>query len=61
MALAFTLLVMLPLALGCLLFVPLGRLPGGRQQMLRTLTGTRSGWFGRWPLPVGFLEALARR
>jgi 2-polyprenyl-6-methoxyphenol hydroxylase-like FAD-dependent oxidoreductase len=42
-----------------LLLVPLGRLPGGRQQMLRILTGTRSGWFGRWPLPVGFLEALA--
>ena len=43
------------------LFLPLGRLPGGRTQMLRMLTGTRSGWFGRWPLPPGFLEALAGR
>lgn len=38
---------------------PLGRLPGGRSQMLRILTGTRRGWlFGRWPLAEGFLAAL---
>jgi 2-polyprenyl-6-methoxyphenol hydroxylase-like FAD-dependent oxidoreductase len=40
------------------LFQPLGRLPGGRAQMLRVLTGTRSGWFGRWRLPPGFIESL---
>lgn len=43
-----------------LVFAPMGRLPGGRQQMLRVLTGTHSGWFGRWPLPVGFVEELAK-
>ncbi len=43
-----------------LLLLPLGRLPGGRQQMLRILTGTRSGWLGQWQLPQGFVEALAR-
>ncbi len=43
-----------------LLFQPLGMLPGGRLQMLRILTGTRSGWLGQWHLPQGFAEALAR-
>ena len=43
-----------------LLFQPLGLLPGGRLQMLRILTGTRSGWIGQWRLPPGFAEALAR-
>ncbi|MFO1493992.1 MAG: NAD(P)/FAD-dependent oxidoreductase [Lysobacterales bacterium] len=42
-----------------LCFAPLSRLPGGRAQSLAILTGTRSGWFGRWPLPEGYLEALA--
>lgn len=41
------------------LFQPLARLPGGRAQMLRMLTGTRIGWLGRYPLPPGFLDALA--
>lgn len=40
-----------------LCFGPLSRLPGGRGQALAILTGTRSGWFGRWPLPPGFLES----
>ncbi len=40
-------------------FHPLSRLPGSRAQALRILTGTRSGWLGRWPLPDGFLDALA--
>lgn len=41
-----------------LAFQPLGRMPGGRGQMLRVLTGTQRGWFGRHGLPRGFLEAL---
>jgi 2-polyprenyl-6-methoxyphenol hydroxylase-like FAD-dependent oxidoreductase len=42
-----------------LVFHPLSRVPGGRGQTLRVLTGTRSGWLGRLPLPPGFTEALA--
>lgn len=41
------------------LFVPMGRMPGGRGQMLRVLTGTQRGWLGRHALPEGLLEALA--
>lgn len=41
------------------LFVPMGRLPGGRGQMLRVLTGTQRGWLGRQALPHGLLDALA--
>lgn len=41
-----------------LIFHPLSRLPGGRGQMLRVLTGTRVGWFGRLPLDPAFLAAL---
>lgn len=37
---------------------PLGRIPGGRGNMLRILTGTRSGWIGLQPLPPGFVQAL---
>ncbi|HEY9144174.1 MAG TPA: NAD(P)/FAD-dependent oxidoreductase, partial [Arenimonas sp.] len=40
------------------LFLPMGRLPGGRGQMLRVLTGTQRGWLGRYGLPPGFLDAL---
>ncbi|KGI78089.1 FAD-dependent oxidoreductase [Oleiagrimonas soli] len=43
------------------LFHPLSRWPGGRGQMLRVLTGTRRGWWGRMPLSDGFLDALAAR
>ena len=42
-----------------LAFLPAGRLPVGRGQMLRVLTGTQRGWFGRLRLPEDFLEALA--
>lgn len=38
-------------------FHPLSRIPGGRGQMLRVLSGTRRGWLGTWPLPRGFLAA----
>lgn len=48
-----------PVGAGFLL-QPTGMLPGGRLQMLRILTGTRSGWIGQWRLPPGFAEALAR-
>ncbi len=39
-------------------FLPMGRVPIGRGNMLRVLTGTRRGWFGRYPLPEGFDQAL---
>ncbi len=39
--------------------LPMGRLPGGRDNMLRVLTGTRQGWLGRYALDEGFLRALA--
>ena len=39
-------------------FHPMSRLPGGRGQMLRVLTGTRRGWFGRVPLDDSFWRAL---
>ncbi|OZB58148.1 MAG: monooxygenase [Lysobacterales bacterium 14-68-21] len=41
------------------LFHPLSRLPGGRGQMLRVLTGTRRGWLGKVILPPAFLDRLA--
>lgn len=37
---------------------PLSRLPGGRGEMLRVLTGTRVGALGTLELPDAFLEAL---
>lgn len=40
-------------------FHPLSRLPGGRGQMLRVLTGTRSGCWGTFALPPAFLDVLA--
>lgn len=40
-------------------FHPLSRVPGGRGQMLRVLSGTRSGWLGTMPLPEAFVGALA--
>ncbi|KLD77667.1 hypothetical protein Y886_14555 [Xanthomonas hyacinthi DSM 19077] len=39
--------------------LPAGRMPGGRGHMLRVLSGTRHGWFGKLPLEPGFLQALA--
>ena len=46
-------------ALRDLALLPMGKLPGGRGQMLRVLTGTQQGWLGRFALPAGFLEAIA--
>ena len=43
------------------MFHPFSRIPGGRGQSLRVLTGTRRGWLGTWPLQKAFLEALAAR
>ena len=42
-----------------LLFHPMSRVPGGRGQMLRVLSGTRRGWVGAFALPEGFLDVLA--
>ena len=42
-------------------FHPFSRMPGARGQMLRVLSGTRSGWLGRFPLPAGFLDAMQTR
>jgi len=42
-----------------LAFLPMGRMPGGRSQMLHVLSGTRHGLFGRLRLPDAFLDALA--
>lgn len=42
-------------------FHPLSRVPGGRGQMLRVLTGTRSGWFGTFALSPAFMAAVAER
>jgi 2-polyprenyl-6-methoxyphenol hydroxylase-like FAD-dependent oxidoreductase len=39
--------------------LPLGKLPGGRGHMLRILSGTQQGWFGKLALQPGFIEALA--
>ncbi|CTP82569.1 FAD-dependent monooxygenase [Xanthomonas translucens pv. phlei] len=38
--------------------LPAGRMPGGRGHMLRVLSGTQHGWFGKLPLESGFLQAL---
>jgi 2-polyprenyl-6-methoxyphenol hydroxylase-like FAD-dependent oxidoreductase len=40
-------------------FIPMARLPISRGQMLRVLTGTQKGWFGRFSLPERFLDDLA--
>jgi len=42
-----------------LTFLPLGRVPGGRGQMLRVLSGLQRGWFGRLQLPAAFLDRLS--
>lgn len=41
------------------LFHPMSRLPVGRGQMLRVLTGTRRGWSGKMALPQGLLDRMA--
>ena len=40
-------------------FLPLAKLPMGRSHMLRILSGTQQGWFGKFALQPGFIEALA--
>jgi len=42
-------------------FHPMSRLPGGRGQMLRVLTGTRRGWWGTLALDPDVFEALGDR
>ncbi|MBN8480240.1 MAG: FAD-dependent monooxygenase [Xanthomonadales bacterium] len=44
-----------------LAFLPLGRLPGSRGQMLHVLGGTRLGAFGRLRLSSAFLDGLGLR
>ncbi len=41
-----------------LAFRPMGRVPGGRRQMLRVLSGTRQGLLGVLPLAGEFLDQL---
>ena len=41
-------------------FMPMSRLPVARTQTLRILTGTRCGWFGRFPLPAAFVQRMNR-
>ena len=38
-------------------FASSGKLPGARGHMLRVLSGTQQGWFGRFPLKEAFLRA----
>ena len=40
-------------------FLPLGKLPGGSGHMLRILSGTQHGWFGKLVLQPEFLKALS--
>ena len=40
-------------------FLPLGKLPGGNGHMLRILSGTQHGWFGKLALQPDFLKALS--
>lgn len=41
-----------------LAFLPAGRMPLARGHMLRVLSGTQHGWWGRYPLHDGFILAL---
>ena len=43
-----------------LAFRPMGRLPGGRGQMLRVLTGTQRGLVGRLGLEEAFVDSLGQ-
>ncbi|NIJ80898.1 FAD-dependent oxidoreductase [Xanthomonas cannabis] len=43
-----------------LLLRPMGRVPGGRGHMLRVLSGTQHGWFGKLALAPEFVEALSQ-
>ena len=44
-----------------LAFLPLGRLPGGRGHMLRVLSGTQRGMFGKLGLQAEFIDALGKQ
>ncbi|HOV96878.1 MAG TPA: hypothetical protein PK789_08970, partial [Thermomonas sp.] len=39
-------------------FLPSATLPWVRGHMLRVLTGTQCGWWGRYPLEAAFIDAL---
>ncbi len=39
-------------------FLPMGKLPGGSGHMLRILSGTQHGWFGKLNLDPEFVHAL---
>ncbi|RBF98389.1 oxidoreductase, partial [Xanthomonas oryzae pv. oryzae] len=39
---------------------PMGRVPGGRGHMLRVLSSTQHGWFGKLALVPEFVEALSQ-
>ncbi|MNW19874.1 hypothetical protein D3C71_2200400 [compost metagenome] len=41
-----------------MLFKPMGRMPGGRGHMLRVLSGTQHGLFGKLALEDAFIAAL---
>ncbi|CAD0344812.1 FAD-dependent oxidoreductase [Xanthomonas hortorum] len=43
-----------------LLMRPMRRVPGGRGHMLRVLSGTQQGWFGKLALAPEFVEALSQ-
>ncbi|EWC53536.1 oxidoreductase [Xanthomonas citri pv. glycines str. 8ra] len=43
-----------------LLLRPMGRVPGGRGHMLRVLSGTQHGWFGKLVLAPDFVDALSQ-
>lgn len=47
-------------ALRDMFLLPLGRLPGGRGNMLRVLSGTQRGWLGKIRLSREFLQALSQ-
>lgn len=38
----------------------MGRVPGGRGHMLRVLSSTQHGWFGKLALVPEFVEALSQ-
>jgi 2-polyprenyl-6-methoxyphenol hydroxylase-like FAD-dependent oxidoreductase len=40
--------------------LPLGKLPGGSGHMLRILSGTQQGWFGKLAMQPEFIAALSR-
>ena len=43
-----------------LFLLPFGRLPGGRGNMLRVLSGTQRGWLGRMQLDPDFMQEMGQ-